>query len=85
MIAQRTGRNFTPAQREIYKTVGGTPSLDGNYTVYGIVLEGMDVVDKIVNMPRNQMDRPNTDIAMKHVYMMDRKMEKKWHKKHKKD
>jgi peptidyl-prolyl cis-trans isomerase B (cyclophilin B) len=84
MISQRTGRQFTPAQREVYKTVGGTPMLDGNYTIYGIVLEGMDVVDKIVNMPRNQADRPNTDIAMKRVYMMDRKMEKKWEKKHKK-
>lgn len=69
MIAQRTGRQFTPGQREIYKTQGGTPMLDGNYTIYGIVLEGMDVVDKIVNMPRNQMDRPNTDIAMRRVFM----------------
>ncbi len=71
MIAQRTKRTFTPAQREVYKTVGGTPSLDGNYTVYGVVTEGMDVVDKIVSMPRNQMDRPDTDIAMRKVYMMD--------------
>lgn len=69
MISQRTGRKFTPAQRDIYKTQGGTPMLDGNYTIYGIVTEGMDVVDKIVNMPRNQMDRPNTDIAMRKVYM----------------
>lgn len=84
MISQRTGRKFTPAQREIYKTQGGTPSLDGNYTVYGIVLEGMDVVDKIVNMPRNQMDRPNTDIAMRRVYMMNEKPEKKGKKKKKK-
>jgi len=84
MISQRTGRKFTPAQREIYKTQGGTPSLDGNYTVYGIVLEGMDVVDKIVNMPRNQMDRPDTDIAMRRVYMMDEKAEKKGKKKKKK-
>ena len=83
MIAQKTGRIFTPAQREIYKTIGGTPMLDGNYTIYGMVLEGMDVVDKIVNMPRNQMDRPNTDIAMKRVYIMDDKAEKK-NKKHKK-
>jgi len=71
MISQRTGRQFTPAQREIYKTQGGTPSLDGNYTVYGLVIEGMEVVDKIVNMPRNEMDRPDTDIAMRSVYMLD--------------
>lgn len=70
-ISQRTGRQFTAAQREIYKTAGGTPSLDGNYTVYGIVTEGMDVVDKIVNMPRNQADRPHTDIRMNRVYMLE--------------
>ncbi|HRO41871.1 MAG TPA: peptidylprolyl isomerase [Flavipsychrobacter sp.] len=84
MIAQRTGRQFTPTQREIYKTEGGTPSLDGNYTVFGIVTEGIEIVDKIVNMPRNQADRPNTDIAMRKVYMMDDKTEKKGRKKRKK-
>ena len=75
-MAQRSGRAFTPAQREIYKTAGGTPMLDGSYTVFGIVTEGMDVVDKIVNMPRNQMDRPNTDIAMRQVYMLGDNPEK---------
>jgi cyclophilin family peptidyl-prolyl cis-trans isomerase len=83
MISQRTGRQFTPAQREIYKTNGGTPSLDGNYTVYGIVLEGMDVVDKIVNMPRNQADRPDTDIAMRKVYMWEETKGKKGKRKKK--
>lgn len=82
-ISQRTGRKFTDAQREFYKTQGGTPSLDGNYTVYGIVLDGMDVVDKIVKMPRNQADRPNTDIAMKKVYLLEGKSEKKMNKKKK--
>lgn len=76
MIVQRGKRNFTPAQREIYKNAGGTAMLDGGYTIFGIVLEGMDVVDKIVNMPRNQADRPNTDIAMRKVYMLEEKKEK---------
>jgi cyclophilin family peptidyl-prolyl cis-trans isomerase len=71
MISQRSGREFTPAQREVYKTIGGTPFLDGNYTVYGMVLEGMETVDKIVNTPRNQADRPNTDIAMRKVYLLE--------------
>jgi len=60
-ISKKTGRKFTPAQREAYKTIGGTPHLDGNYTVYGEVTKGMDIVDKIVSQPRNQMDRPNVD------------------------
>ena len=81
MLSQRTGRSFTPAQREVYKTVGGTPSLDGNYTVYGVVLEGMEVVDKIVNTDRNQADRPNTDIAMRKVYMVEDAKGKKGKKK----
>ena len=38
---------FTDAQKEAYKTVGGTPHLDGNYTVFGEVVSGLDVVDKI--------------------------------------
>lgn len=71
-LSQR-GRNFTPQQREIYKTKGGTAMLDGNYTVFGIVLEGMDVVDKISMMPRNQMDRPDTDIKMNKVYIWEPK------------
>lgn len=61
MIAKRTGKKYTEAQRELYKTIGGTPHLDGGYTVYGEVTSGMEVVDKIVARPRNNMDRPNED------------------------
>lgn len=71
MFSQRSGRVFTPAQRTLYKTQGGTAMLDGNYTVYGIVLEGMDVVDKIANTPRGQADRPLTDIRMNKVYLLE--------------
>jgi len=60
-ISQRTGRKFTPEQREVYKTVGGTPFLDGNYTVYGEVTKGMEIVDTIAAQARNQADRPNVD------------------------
>ncbi len=77
MLAQKNGRTFTPLQREVYKTQGGTAFLDGNYTVYGMVLEGMDVVEKISQMPRGQADRPNTDIAMRKVYLLEEKKVKK--------
>lgn len=60
-IAKHTGKKYTPQQRELYKTIGGTPHLDGGYTVYGEVISGMDIVDKIVQQPRNNMDRPNAD------------------------
>ena len=61
VVAKRTGQKYTAEQKEIYKNIGGTPHLDGNYTVYGEVTKGMDIVDKIVNQKRNNMDRPDDD------------------------
>ncbi len=72
-LEQRTGRKFTPGQRQVYKTEGGTASLDGNYTVFGFVTKGMDIVDKIANEPRNGADRPNKDIRMISVKIMKKK------------
>lgn len=69
---QRSGHHISPPQRAIYKTVGGTPHLDGNYTVFGEVLEGMDIVDKISNVPTTS-DRPNTDVRMTKVYVLKKK------------
>ncbi len=63
-IAERTGRKFTPKQKNIYKRMGGTPHLDGNYTVFGMVEEGMDVVDRISAEARNANDRPDKNISM---------------------
>ncbi|HXS36446.1 MAG TPA: peptidylprolyl isomerase [Flavipsychrobacter sp.] len=72
-ISQHSGRKFTAEQREVYKTQGGTPHLDGGYTVFGEVLEGMDVVDKIANEPRDAHDRPNKDIRMIKVRLVKKK------------
>ena len=69
----RSERVITPEQREVYKTEGGTPFLDGFYTVYGQVIDGMDVVEKIIAEPRNNMDRPNKDIRMLKVHMAKKK------------
>ncbi len=63
-LEKRNGKPFTAEQRETYKTIGGTPHLDHGYTVYGEVTKGMDVVDKIVNVPRNGADRPDEDQRM---------------------
>ena len=55
---------LTPHQREIYKTIGGAPHLDGAYTVFGEVISGMEIVDKIASEKRDTNDRPLNDIRL---------------------
>ena len=55
---ERLGKIFNAAQRQAYKTVGGTPHLDGDYTVFGEVTEGLDVVDRIAAVKTGYMDVP---------------------------
>ncbi len=64
-IAARTGRDFTKKQREIYKTIGGTPFLDGAYTVFGQMTKGEAVLDQIAAVATDENDRPKKDIPMK--------------------
>jgi cyclophilin family peptidyl-prolyl cis-trans isomerase len=56
---------YTTAQKEIYKRIGGTPFLDQNYTVFGEVVSGLDVMDKIAAAPTQPGDRPIKNIRMK--------------------
>lgn len=58
------GKEFSAKQREAYKTIGGTPHLDGNYTVFGEVIQGLDAVDQIATVPTDKVDRPITDEPM---------------------
>lgn len=51
-------------QREVYKTIGGTPHLDRNYTVYGEIVKGLDLVDKVAAVPTGTADRPVSDVRM---------------------
>jgi peptidylprolyl isomerase len=51
-------------ERKVYKESGGTPRLDGTYTVFGEVIEGLDIVDKIAAVQTDSMDKPVTDIKI---------------------
>jgi peptidyl-prolyl cis-trans isomerase B (cyclophilin B) len=57
--------SFTDGQRKVYNTVGGAPFLDQNYTVFGEVVKGLDVVDKIAALPRDANDRPLQNVRMR--------------------
>jgi peptidyl-prolyl cis-trans isomerase B (cyclophilin B) len=58
------GIKYNEAQRTKYKTIGGTPALDNDYTVFGEVVEGLEVIDKIAGVKTNEADRPYEDIKM---------------------
>jgi cyclophilin family peptidyl-prolyl cis-trans isomerase len=55
------------AHREVYRTLGGTPHLDQNYTVFGEVIQGLEVIDSIVSVKTNALDRPLVDVRIQTV------------------
>src|SRR5450432_955080 len=58
------GRKIPAWEREYYKSIGGVPHLDQNYTVYGVVVYGIDMVDRIAAVKKDKNDRPLQDVAM---------------------
>ncbi len=60
----RYGFEFSQEQLKAYEEIGGAPTLDAQYTVFGEVVEGMDVVDKIATVEKDQADRPTTDVKI---------------------
>jgi len=63
-MMSRYGKTLTPEQLKAYTTVGGAPWLDGEYTVFGQVLTGMEVVDKIAAQQKDRNDRPLEDVKI---------------------
>ena len=57
--------------REVYKSVGGTPFLDQNYTVFGEVIEGLEVVDSITTVQTDSLDRPVADVRIRTVRVLE--------------
>jgi peptidyl-prolyl cis-trans isomerase B (cyclophilin B) len=57
-VENRMTVDLTPEMREAYMTVGGTPHLDGTYTVFGEITEGLDIVERIQNVATDDADRP---------------------------
>lgn len=63
-LEEYAGKSWTPEQRATYKTVGGTPFLDQEYTVFGEVVKGLDLVDKIAATPTGPGDQPRNDVEI---------------------
>lgn len=63
-------------QRQVYKTIGGTPHLDRNYTVFGEVVKGLEMVDNIAAEPTGKGDRPVTDVKMTVTVLKKREAKK---------
>lgn len=64
LFAQRMGIEFSPAQKKVYTTVGGTPHLDANYTVFGELVEGLEIISKISNVTRDKNNLPKNKVIM---------------------
>jgi cyclophilin family peptidyl-prolyl cis-trans isomerase len=64
-LSEETPYKLDPEKRKIYTTIGGYPSLDEGYTVFGELIEGFDVLDQIAAVKTDHADRPLEDVVMK--------------------
>jgi len=75
-LEARYGTTLLPEQMAAYVNVGGAPHLDGQYTVFGEVVEGLDIIDKIAAVETAPGDRPKTDVKIISMKIIDKKIEK---------
>ena len=71
LYERRKGMQYNDAQRAAYKEIGGRPDLDLDYTVFGEVTRGMDVVQAIADSPKGRGDRPTTDVVIESIRLVD--------------
>ncbi len=71
-MTKEKGMTFTPEQKQAYMLEGGTPELDGKYTVFGEVVSGMKAVDKIQFEETNEEDRPLENIKIKTMKIVEK-------------
>lgn len=63
---------FSEEQKNVYRTIGGVPRLDGTYTVFGEVVEGLEIIDKIAAVPTNSSDKPLNDVKILKMKIVSR-------------
>jgi peptidyl-prolyl cis-trans isomerase B (cyclophilin B) len=71
MLEMQRGLKLSEAQKNIYTTVGGSPWLDGSYTVFGEVVEGLDIIDKIAGVKTAPGDRPEENVYILKMKMLN--------------
>jgi cyclophilin family peptidyl-prolyl cis-trans isomerase len=76
-ITTKTGHQFTAAQRETYKTIGGSPELDGDYTIFGEVVQGIEVAEAINAVPTVPVDLPASPIQFKLQLLSKKEVQQK--------
>lgn len=69
LIAKKKSASFSDAQRKVYKTIGGVPYLDGDYTIFGEIVEGMDVAEAINSKATDKNDLPLQPVIFKAVIL----------------